>query len=68
MLPPYRVLAVVGRSRRAQWLIWREVISAFVDERGETYRAIRVRPIDHERNDSEALVIIEQAKNARKSA
>lgn len=68
MLPPYRVLASVGRSRRVQWLIWREVLSAFVDDRGEPYRAIRVRPVDHERNDSEALAIIEQAKNARKTA
>lgn len=65
MNPPYRVLAQVGRSRRAYWLIWREMISAFVDDHGSMYRAADVRPVNHPKNDSEAIAIIEQAKKTR---
>lgn len=70
MNPPYRVLARVGRKKEAIWFHWRETVSHFVhpDFHNRWYDAADLKPVDHPKNDPEAIKIIEQAQLTRAGA
>lgn len=73
MNPPYRVLAKYGRKKQTYWFHWREPIGHFLSDDGPLdqfhwYDAADLKPVDHPKNDPEALKIIEQAQSTRKTA